>query len=244
MTTLAKKKILIADDEEDLRLILKEELEFAGCEVFLAKDGAEALEILKTEKVDVVLSDIRMPGATGIEILESIRLQNNSVPRVILMTGFADITFQDAYHKGADAIFSKPFHIPDLMTTLERVLEGQTQNRGRRFNRYVTLESIELSHPDGTGKRTGQALNVGRGGAFISTKGDLPKSGETLNFRIYFRFEERFVIEGSGLVRWVRSDGISVIPRGFGLEFLTLKSPAQCSLEEVFQTVEKSCKSL
>ena len=114
--------ILVAEDEEDLREILVNVFECEGSKVHSAKDGVEAVEIMKKHPIDVVISDIRMPKCDGIQLLEKIRAKNPDVPIVFLATGFYDINEKQAKEKGAASLIYKPYTIQDLFAVLEENL--------------------------------------------------------------------------------------------------------------------------
>lgn len=78
-----KKKILVVDDEKNIRILLTEELTDEGYDVILAKNGAEALEMIKSEKPDLVTLDIKMPGEDGLSILRKIRETEYDLPVII-----------------------------------------------------------------------------------------------------------------------------------------------------------------
>jgi len=78
-----KKKILVVDDEKNIRILLMEELTDEGYDVALAKNGAEALELIKSEKPDLVTLDIKMPGEDGLGILRKIREIEYDLPVII-----------------------------------------------------------------------------------------------------------------------------------------------------------------
>ena len=111
--------ILVAEDEDDLREILVSIFESEGSQVYAARDGNEAVEIINQHPVDIVVSDIRMPNCDGVKLLEAIRARNPEIPLVFLATGFADINEQEAKKKGAEELIRKPYTIPDLMATIE-----------------------------------------------------------------------------------------------------------------------------
>jgi CheY-like chemotaxis protein len=123
-------RILVVEDEPDLRDILVTIFEQEGSHVLAAKDGCEALTILQTENPDFVISDVRMPKLDGIQFLEIIRRRHPSNPPVFLATGFADIDEAQALRKGAISLIAKPFHINDLLTEIEdRLIERADFNK-------------------------------------------------------------------------------------------------------------------
>ncbi len=78
-----KKKILVVDDEKNIRLLLQEELTDEGYDVLLAESGAKALDIIKSDKPDLVTLDIKMPGEDGLSILRKIREIEYDLPVII-----------------------------------------------------------------------------------------------------------------------------------------------------------------
>ncbi len=103
--------ILIADDEEDLKKALVFEFSRKGYKMLDASNGVEALNMVrdaKNGKVDIIITDIRMPNGDGIGLLDAVRREDPGLPVLIFMTGFADITPEEAIKRGAYAIFPKP----------------------------------------------------------------------------------------------------------------------------------------
>jgi len=111
-------KVLIAEDEADLLDILKEEFELMGATVVGAKDGAQALHIVKNGKVDIVVSDVRMPGGDGITLFNNISKLKNK-PLFYFCSAFNDITDDEAKSKGARALFKKPFDLDKLINLMQ-----------------------------------------------------------------------------------------------------------------------------
>jgi two-component system response regulator (stage 0 sporulation protein F) len=118
-----KQVILIVDDEEGLRRGLSTLLEDDGYAV-LATDSAErALEIMEGEHIDLVLTDMRMPGMDGIELLKRIRERHGDIG-VIILTGYGQIeSYIEAMNFGAIEYVSKPFKVNELKFIVKRILE-------------------------------------------------------------------------------------------------------------------------
>ena len=101
-------KILIADDEAEIRDLLHLYLEKDGYDVLEAEDGAQALSLLQTEDVDLVILDIMMPGIDGYRVLRNIR-ENNNVPVIMLSAKGSDSDKILGLDLGADDYTTKPF---------------------------------------------------------------------------------------------------------------------------------------
>lgn len=101
-------KLLIVDDEIDIRETLKDYYEQDNYHVLIASSGNEALKILENEDIDFVLSDIRMPDGDGIYLLSEIKKNRINSPTVLLMSGFSELKREDAISKGAIDLLSKP----------------------------------------------------------------------------------------------------------------------------------------
>lgn len=118
-----KKKILIVDDESDLRSLLAHELANIGYDIQEASDGAEAIELLKQHRFDLALLDILMPGVNGIQVLKYI---HDHIPttKAIMLTGYADLKHaMEAKEYGAKDFIGKPYKIDDITITIERLLK-------------------------------------------------------------------------------------------------------------------------
>lgn len=100
--------VLIVDDEPDLLEILKYSLVGDGHRALTASNMREAMDVIHSETIDLILTDVRMPEGDGLQILTEGKRVNPSMA-IILMTGFADVNPNDALAKGAAALLSKPF---------------------------------------------------------------------------------------------------------------------------------------
>ena len=116
-------KILVVDDDEQLREDVVEMLQRDGYDVIDVGSGEEALVKLKSEDVDVILTDLMMPGIDGMEVLRQTKKIKPAV-RVIMITGFGTIeNAVDAMKDGASDYISKPFKIGEVQATVKRALE-------------------------------------------------------------------------------------------------------------------------
>jgi DNA-binding response OmpR family regulator len=117
-------RVLIVDDEPDLREILAEELQDQGFEVMQASSGSEAWDLLKTIRFEIVVSDIRMPHGDGLTLLKNIRSGTLEKPPIVfLLSGFSDLNESEAQEIGARNIFAKPFQLRTITTALKEALK-------------------------------------------------------------------------------------------------------------------------
>lgn len=118
-----KKTILLVDDEADLREVLDISLSDTGYEVLTAENGSQALNILKENDIPVVITDIKMPGIDGIELLRKIKNKNPET-EVIMLTGHGDLelAIKSLKHEATDFI-TKPINDEALEMALERAFE-------------------------------------------------------------------------------------------------------------------------
>lgn len=120
-----KKRILIIEDDEEMRSLLKEFLDEEGYETDSVDNGSEAYRRLVKEAFDLIITDIRMPGLTGLDILPGVRkLQPEAF--IIVMTAFGS---EEVYHKvlekGATAYLEKPIHLDHLRNLIQEMVSSK-----------------------------------------------------------------------------------------------------------------------
>lgn len=113
-------RILIVDDEPDMRLAVKNVLKLRGYDVLEAGDGPTALDMLAREDISLVLLDVRLPGMDGVEVLEKARRIKNDVP-VVMISGYGHIqSAVDVMKLGASEYLQKPFENAQLVSTVQK----------------------------------------------------------------------------------------------------------------------------
>ncbi|MEW6108471.1 MAG: sigma-54 dependent transcriptional regulator [Nitrospirota bacterium] len=116
-------RVLVVDDEEPLRRLLKKELERKDFYVEVAPDGAAALRLMKESSFDVVLLDIVMPGMNGISLMKKLKSDPSS-PSIIVLTGRATVeTAVEAMKNGAFDYLTKPYKLDELVIVINRAYE-------------------------------------------------------------------------------------------------------------------------
>jgi DNA-binding response OmpR family regulator len=152
-------RVLVVDDERTVRIGLEKLLRRSGYEVTTAESAEEALEHLRRTEFDVVMSDIRMNGLTGIDLLAQIQ-QIAPTTGVILMTGYASVdTAVEALRLRAYDYLTKPFDNDHVRATLERAVSKRVRTLQREAaiaNLRATLQALdesgEFSLPGGAGR--------------------------------------------------------------------------------------------
>jgi len=119
------KRILIVDDFEPGRLVLREKLERKGYTCEEVENGSEALKNLQASHFDLVITDNQMPVMTGLEMIRSLaKNSNDQQPPIILLTGNPSNNLcSKAREAGVEAVFPKPYNERDLSLAITRILE-------------------------------------------------------------------------------------------------------------------------
>jgi len=141
--------ILVVDDEGAIRYSISKTLQRVGYQVHTAASGEEALEMMQRQDYDVVLTDIRMPGLTGVELLARVKEQAPDAV-VILLTGYASLeTAIESLRLGAHDYLVKPSSSQDIRNSVSQGLERARNLRHRR----VLLRTIRENVEELTGER-------------------------------------------------------------------------------------------
>lgn len=137
-------KVLVVDDEEPFRRLLKKELTRKGFSVEVAHDGDSALSLVGQDSFDVVLLDIVMPGTDGITVMKNM-MRDPSAPAIIVLTGRATVeTAVDAMKNGAYDYLTKPYKLDELMIIINRAYEYR---RLKMKNQQLQQELIRKESP-------------------------------------------------------------------------------------------------
>lgn len=118
-----KTSILLAEDEENLHEALKLNLELEGYDVTSAYTGSEALKKVQEEFFNLLILDVMLPDLDGISVTETIRVQNNDVPILILSAKNTSSDRVLGLKKGADDYLTKPFNLEELLLRVQKLIE-------------------------------------------------------------------------------------------------------------------------
>jgi two-component system response regulator PilR (NtrC family) len=140
-------KVLVVDDERSILLLLKEALSQWGYQVTVASSAAEALGLLKSELFDALITDIRMPDMSGLELLREVKKQDESI-EVVMMTGYPTIASAvQALKEGAYDYLSKPLILDELRHLMSRMMErkflrGEVSTLRARLGEELTVNEL------------------------------------------------------------------------------------------------------
>lgn len=199
---LKEASILVVDDEPMLRELISFWFADVAGSVCTAENGAQALELLGTNKIDLIVTDIRMPVLDGIGLLKKVKASGLHTPSVIFISGFTDIDAREAYELGAEAFLEKPFEYEDLINSAKRALADRNElwQTPRNLTASPTLTCSFSSLADAL---EDQRIAFGRGGFCLETKQRLVEG--PVNIMLDFQ-ADRFVLSGQGIVRWLSVD--------------------------------------
>ncbi len=122
MVETGKKRILIIEDDEEMRSLLREFLNDEGYETDSADNGLEAYRRLVRELFDLIITDIRMPGLTGLDILPRMRKLQPAAPIIVITAFGSEEVCRKAYQRGATLYLEKPIHLENLKELIQRMV--------------------------------------------------------------------------------------------------------------------------
>ena len=173
---MAKQRILIVEDEDDICMILSYSLQKAGYETLIANSAEEALEKYQTAilngEVDLILLDIMMGEMSGLELAKRLQLDNiqfDNLPPIIFLTALSDeSTVLQGFSLGADDYISKPFRMSEVLAriaaVLRRTAEQGTKSQEPRpiSNDYIVFDGIEVNTADMSLRVDGESVVMTR----------------------------------------------------------------------------------
>ena len=153
------RRILVVDDEEKIRAIIRKYGEFEGYDITEAKDGMEAVKLCREQDFDVIILDIMMPGIDGLEVCREIRKTSN-IPILILSAKAEDMDKIVGFGTGADDYLTKPFHPLELLARVKS-----------QMKRYTTIQVGEEQHSAGKEEIAIQDLTINKAAHVVKKNG-------------------------------------------------------------------------
>jgi CheY-like chemotaxis protein len=224
MDKATSKTLLFAEDEPELLEIYTHWFRRLGYNVLGASSGNEALTICQTRPIDLVISDVRMAEGDGIQLARQLQTTMDASPLLVFLTGFADLSNEEAYDLGACSILSKPIDRDNLQQTIERFVKPARELWSAPLKHRVNglIEKRYESLADALHQR---ALSLGRGGMFVRDSDSLPEE-VPIGFKFRFAQGKATRMYGSGILRWQRPQPQPKLPAGMGIEILHLEEEA------------------
>jgi len=174
---MSKGKILVVDDEAKMRRVLQMILQKEGYEITTAKDGREALQKVERENFDLVLTDMKMPGLSGIDLLKKIRESDEEIP-VIMITAYGTVeTAVKAMKEGAHDYLLKPFEKDEMKIIVANALKMKTLVRENRYLRGELEKKYKLDNIIGKSPQMQEVYKILR--QVANTKTTVLIQGET-----------------------------------------------------------------
>jgi CheY-like chemotaxis protein len=199
--------VLIVDDEPDILELFAEEFQLHDVETVQAQSVAQARSILLNTPVDAIVSDMRMPGETGLDLLRWLRRNDLSDVPFVIVTGFSDLSLDDAFRFGAHGHFSKPVDLGHLADFVSRCIALKESNETTR-RRYVRAKIDVPIHLTSGSQNFGPAVleNISRGGFQCRMRDKTVPVGSTMTFRFRCPLAEGQIIAGDCEVRWCSAE--------------------------------------
>ena len=145
-----RKNILVVDDEEDLRLLLRSNLEKEKFKVLEASDGIQALEKIQKFDIDCIVLDIMMPGKDGYEVCREIRKNGHTMPIIFLTAKDDEFDEVLGLEMGGDDYVKKPFSVKALISRIKSNLRRLEYNSTNSNKKIITTENITINLNDYT----------------------------------------------------------------------------------------------
>jgi DNA-binding response OmpR family regulator len=232
-------RILVIDDEELIRRVLRSILERAGHTVLDAPNGREGMRLWRDEPVDVVVTDIYMPEKDGMQVLLELQ-QLATKPKIIAMSGGGQKGLLDwrtsALGLGADGVLLKPFDESTVLFTIQGILTGHTDGHDpaprsnstdqRKFPRVPV--SLPVYFSDGMIAQSGTVVDISREGCRIRCPDAAP---DMTYFQVEIQLDESqgTLTVNLAVRRWSRD-------KELGIEFIRMEPEQQTRLLQVLQS--------
>ena len=153
-------KILIVEDEPNMRLGLKDNLEFEGYEVNLAEDGETGLKHILEGNYSLVLLDVMLPKISGYDICKTVRKSGNDIPIILLTAKGEEIDKVLGLELGADDYVTKPFSLRELLARIKAVLRRAEERSEVKNKDFIKIGRVEVNFSSYNAFENGNAVQM------------------------------------------------------------------------------------
>lgn len=157
-----KKKLLIVEDEESIRFLLRANMEFEGYEVTEASDGEEGLKLAQSENPDLILLDLMLPKMSGMEVCKRLRAAGNAVPIIMLTARGEQMDKVIGLKTGADDYITKPFDVLELAARIEAIIRRSGSNKKNNKSSAFQFGRVEVDFKAQVIRKDDQTLEMNR----------------------------------------------------------------------------------
>lgn len=146
---VARKRVLVVDDEADIRELLRYNLEQEGFAVDAVADGETALEMLKKSKVDILLLDLMLPGLPGLELCKQLKRQADleAIPIIMISAKSSETDVIVGLELGADDYITKPFSPKEVVARIKAIFRRTDEKRTQEPQRELRFEDLVVDVP-------------------------------------------------------------------------------------------------
>jgi CheY-like chemotaxis protein len=191
--------ILVVDDEPLLVEIFSDWLEQEGYKTATAENGARGLELATKSHFDLIVSDVRMPVMTGIEMARQVSKRCKYIPKIIFISGFSDISVREYFDVGVECLLTKPSRRSEFLAAVRRSLTPRGE-LWRIAPASIATRPLDAGFTSLAEGRRQRRIALGRGG-FCIRSNLLAQATQDVRFRLEFSIDQQ-VLAGQGVVRW------------------------------------------
>jgi two-component system, NtrC family, sensor kinase len=136
--------VLIVDDEPMICKYLSNRYKREGYDTLTATNGKDALLICKKTTPDVIITDVKMPDTTGVDLIHDLKNLNNYNPVIVCITAYYDLSLKEIYEMGVDALFNKPFKIGEILGATKKFLQNRDNHLENKEQFFENRSVISL----------------------------------------------------------------------------------------------------
>lgn len=219
---LTGKQVLLVGDTDEKLLELNQELNQLGAQVLAAQNVNATLEKLKANKVDVIVSHLKMSKGSGIDLIAKLRSLSVQKPVILLVSNYSELGIDENKHNGADAIFTYPCETTELAEAIRSLSEPRQLGWMRKSARLDSKFMLSFGFKGQNQALEALVINFSKGGMCIEFFGIVPSVGMNISFQA-LESEQALKVElnGEGICRWVQV-GINGNASRLGIEFTNL----------------------
>ncbi|MGE5846826.1 MAG: response regulator transcription factor [Ignavibacteria bacterium] len=154
-------KILIVEDEPNMRLGLKDNLEFEGYQVDYAEEGETGLKNILEGDYNLILLDVMLPKMSGFDVCKTVRKKGNNVPIILLTAKGEEIDKVLGLELGADDYVTKPFGLRELLARIKAILRrNESSSQSQQKNSFISIGRIEVNFSSYNALENGLAVQM------------------------------------------------------------------------------------